>query len=1147
MRKEINKRKKISLMVMISAIVIAITGYIYGADHKITARKEMTPSSGHTTQYFEVTGGYKGVCSDPRDSKIGTVGMKVSMSRQGNSSLVAKIAYRAWSDKYAVGTSKKDSYVVSRAIARARIFGFNSYGYRGEVDELYNDAKNDNKVPDEFEVYVGKPSNGGQELVVWKQTAPKIGDFRIIKKGKAFPAIFQNPPTVEGAEYTIWDSSWNKVKTLKIKKRQDGGKTIYATYPIGLPVGKYHVTETAIPRGYKKAPDQTFEIKDKKFTEIESIESTDVRYAAFKFRKDLETSNGRTAPEANALFEIYPKKYGSYANTPGEFRDKVYTNGSGITSSTKSLPAIQYDFDGVYVVNQIGGSNYHQALRDFQITLDRWNADGLMVVNLGVDKPQTRKLEIKKLDKETGEVVKEAGIQFKIYDRITKEYVVRGGKDVFETNNDGIIRFNDFPAGLYRLEEIKAPKEYNLAPPKDFEVKGSGGTEVTVTCEDPHIPPEVKTTALDSETDDHISDCAETVKIIDTVSYDHLYVGKKYTIKGKLIDKETGKPLLVNGSEVTTSTTFVTTSPKGTVNLEYVLNASALKGKTVVVFEDLYKEDKKVASHADINDEGQSVHFPKVSTKALDEKTQEHMSSSGNKIVLVDTVKYENVLSGKEYTVSGLLMDKETGKPMLDKNRKEIKGESTFTAVGSSGEVKVKYIVDTEKLKGRRSVVFEKLFYKGKQVAKHEDIKDDGQTVIFPEIKTKAIDKETDDHVGSLDEKIEIVDTVSYKNLIKDKEYTISGILMDKDTGKPMLDESGKEIKAFKKFTAKESSGSIDISFFVNSKLLKGKTVVVFEDLKYKDIKVGIHADIKDEGQSVYFPKIRTAASDLHSKDQLSLAKPKTTIIDTVSFENLIKGKEYTVSGKIMDKETGKPILSLDGKEITGGTKFSPKAGKGDIRIIYTLDTVMLKGKDIVVFEEMYFKNKLIAEHKDIADEGQTVHIPALKTKALEKGTNENIIRPKKVNVVRDTAWYKNLMPNKKYVARAMLVDKKTSRRLVETQAVKEFTPSTKDGEFTIDLKLDGIKYAGKKLVVFEYVSLKKDKQVTVAEHTDITSKQQTVEIENVGRLEINDTNKFGGVFTGDNSRLLFYIAIFLIAAGTYVVAVKKKNKGGRL
>ena len=533
------------------------------------------------------------------------------------------------------------------------------------------------------------------------------------------------------------------------------------------------ISETAIPRGYKKAPDQTFEIKDKKFTEIESIESTDVRYAAFKFRKDLETSNGRTAPEANALFEIYPKKYGSYANTPGEFRDKVYTNGSGITSSTKSLPAIQYDFDGVYVVNQIGGSNYHQALRDFQITLDRWNADGLMVVNLGVDKPQTRKLEIKKLDKETGEVVKEAGIQFKIYDRITKEYVVRGGKDVFETNSDGIIQFNDFPAGLYRLEEIKAPKEYNLAPAKNFEVAGVGGTEVTVTCEDPHIPPEVKTTALDSETDDHISDCAETVKIIDTVSYDHLYVGKKYTIKGKLIDKDTGNPLLVNGSEVTASTTFVTTSPKGTAKLEYVLNASALKGKTVVVFEDLYKEDKKVASHADINDKNQSVHFPKVSTKALDERTQEHMSSAGNKTVLIDTVKYENVLSGKEYTVSGVLMDKDTGKPLLDGSGKEIKGEITFTAAGSSGEVKVKYTVDTEKLKGRKSVVFEKLFYKGKQVAKHEDIKDDGQTVIFPEIKTRAIDKETDDHVGSLGEKIEIIDTVSFKNANADRKSVV--------------------------------------------------------------------------------------------------------------------------------------------------------------------------------------------------------------------------------------------------------------------------------------------------------------------------------------------------------------------------------------
>ena len=79
------------------------------------------------------------------------------------------------------------------------------------------------------------------------------------------------------------------------------------------------------------------------------------------------------------------------------------------------------------------------------------------------------------------------------------------------------------------------------------------------------------------------------------------------------MDKETGEPLLVGEGEeqaqVTAEVEFTPTSPEGTVELTYTFNASALAGKSVVVFEDLYQGENVVASHADINDEGQTVTF----------------------------------------------------------------------------------------------------------------------------------------------------------------------------------------------------------------------------------------------------------------------------------------------------------------------------------------------------------------------------------------------------------------------------------------------------------------------------------------------------------------------------------------------------------
>ena len=69
------------------------------------------------------------------------------------------------------------------------------------------------------------------------------------------------------------------------------------------------------------------------------------------------------------------------------------------------------------------------------------------------------------------------------------------------------------------------------------------------------------------------------------------------------MDKGTGNPLLVDGSEITAETEFTPEPTDGTVELTYTLDASALGGTTIVVFETLYSGGVEIAAHADINDE----------------------------------------------------------------------------------------------------------------------------------------------------------------------------------------------------------------------------------------------------------------------------------------------------------------------------------------------------------------------------------------------------------------------------------------------------------------------------------------------------------------------------------------------------------------
>ena len=98
----------------------------------------------------------------------------------------------------------------------------------------------------------------------------------------------------------------------------------------------------------------------------------------------------------------------------------------------------------------------------------------------------------------------------------------------------------------------------------------------------------------------------------------------------------------------------------------------------MVVFEDLYEGESKVASHADIEDEGQTVEFtePKIGTTAT--ANGEHTAQPVGEITIVDTVKYSGLIPGKEYTVKGVLMDKTTGEP-LKINGAEVRSETVFT------------------------------------------------------------------------------------------------------------------------------------------------------------------------------------------------------------------------------------------------------------------------------------------------------------------------------------------------------------------------------------------------------------------------------------------------------------------------------------
>ncbi|MEK4419157.1 VaFE repeat-containing surface-anchored protein [Bacillus sp. FSL K6-0268] len=311
--------------------------------------------------------------------------------------------------------------------------------------------------------------------------------------------------------------------------------------------------------------------------------------------------------------------------------------------------------------------------------------------------------------------------------RNEKGDIVAQGK----TNAEGIAKFSKIPFGTYTYREVVAPEGFMLNEETfSFEIKQNGEIVKHIVA-DEKIP-SIQTTATDKTDGAKAMHTSKSVTIQDKVDYNDLLVGKEYTLTGKVMDKSTGKPLVVDGKEVTAEAKFTPKEANGTITLDFTCNATGLEGKEVVVFEKLFKDGKMVTSHADINDKGQTVKFvkPEVKTTALNKADGSKELDATDSVTIQDKVEYKDLIAGKEYVVKGKLMDKATNKP-LQVDGKEVTSETTFTAKEKDGSVTLDFTFNASALEGKEVVVFEDVYQNDVLVATHADIQDKGQTVKF--------------------------------------------------------------------------------------------------------------------------------------------------------------------------------------------------------------------------------------------------------------------------------------------------------------------------------------------------------------------------------------------------------------------------------
>ena len=671
-----------------------------------------------------------------------------------------------------------------------------------------------------------------------------------------------------------------------------------------------------------------------------------------------------------------------------------------------------------------------------------------------------------------------------------------------------------------------------------FESMEYKGIEVAVhadiTDEDQTVYiPDVHTTATATDTEDHVTGANEEVTITDEVALTGLKVGNEYTVKGVLMDKSTGEELKVNDESITAEETFIADAADMTITLTYTLDAKTLAGNTTVVFETLYTEGKEVGRHHEIDDEDQTVYIPEIHTTAADQKTGINHTESEEQATIVDTVLYSHLLPGKEYTVKGTLMNKETGEAILI-NGEEVTVETTFTAEKSEGSVDVIFTFDASAIAPTTVVAFEHLEYKGIEIAVHADIEDKDQTVYVPKIKTTAIGEDTEDHIEKAKEDAVIVDTVEYKGLEVGREYTMTGTLVDKETGEAITDAEGNEITTSEIFVTEEKDGSIDITFKFDASALAGKSLVAFETLYTEGKEVAIHADLEDEGQTIRIPEIHTTATDKVTGDHDGVVAKETTVLDEVFYKNLIPGKEYTVKGTLMVKETGEALV-VNGETVTAEKTFTAEEPDGSIILEFTFDSSALAGKKIVAFEDIIYEGISIGSHEDLTDEDQTISYPEIHTTAVN-GTDgsKTMVLGTNVTLV-DTVTYKGLTAGKTYVLKGTIMDK-TSGQPIGVTAETTFTAEAAEGSVEVTFTFDTTQLQGKTLVVFE--TLYDTKGNLIVDHSDLTDEDQTVSIPVQPVIP--------PVVTGDDSSPMPYVAgltVALLAAVAIAIMLIRRKK----
>ncbi|MBC2149644.1 SpaA isopeptide-forming pilin-related protein [Listeria booriae] len=949
-----------------------------------------------------------------------------------------------------------------------------------------------------------------------------LGQVTLSKEDSETGEKAQGDAVLDGAEFDILNASGAIVDHVVIKNGKATSKK--------LPLGNYTAKETKSGVGYnlqtKTFPfSLTYKDQNTALVLTDKVATNDVikgKIEINKYSHSNEGGSGFLGGLAGAEFTVIHKATGKEVA-------KITTDANG-HAITPDLPY------GQYIVKESKTPAGFIKIGDFDVEIKENNKT--LTYNV-VDGDLKGLVKIIKKDKETGKTIPLAGTTFKVKDLSTGEFIsqkVNYPKPAtiteFETNDEGyLVLPTELKAGNYELYEVSAPNGYVLdKTPLKFAVTDS-------TVKDGVITVDFFNAAQKS-----IVTLSKTGEVLTNAS-------KKDSKYGEVVTGEyTQKPLAGATFNFVAKEDIITKD--GTVRY----------AKGTVVATGTSDENGQIKTEAGFYaGQYEAVETAAPAGYVIGEPVAFEVKYAGQDVAITSTsVTAENALQDvavkvfkEEQTIAGWM----NGKPIYGQqaannkvfgvyaNQDYTYNNQVIIAKGDlMGYATVKDGVATIQQKlangnytlkeldaGTAHNIDTKAYdftLEAKDNAKTFEISILKDKVLYGEEAAKAVNE-----VSLLNELAkQDVELVKVDVETEAHETALAGISFDLEQLKDGLYTKVASYKTDKDGKIALSAIPTGDYRFVETKTLTGYVL--------DQTPVNFKVDATTNGEKISLKmvnkrvpiEIGTKATGINGEKVLN-PFANTVLVDKIDYKWLIPGKEYTMVTKAVNPANIQEVYA------SSTTKFTPTQSHGSYEVKLPVDGSKLAGKNVVFLEYLNYNGKEVAKHENPKDKDQTVRFakPEMSTQAtFENG--QKAMDPTGPVKVKDTMKYTGMVPGKAVKVITKAVNVKTGE--VIQSKTTAFTPQTANGNYVVEMMLDGKKLAGQDIVFYEYFYTPDTNQL-IAKHEDRNDKGQTVHFN-----ELKPVKSGFLPTTGDTSTDILILAgvLTLLAGSTWLISIRRKK-----